>query len=367
MGLLVDPAMRGRVVGRQSGRAGRLGAQALPVDPPGLAPREGSRGTPDRFLLVDDHRSRSPPHRSVGGSRTPSCGGFPRPSASKPQPVDEAPKGCPGTVGGIRTGDMDIGTDARVFADRGIRVGTSGWVYRDWRGPVYPEALPQRRWLGELSHRFPTIEINAPFYRLPERDTFARWSAEVPRGFVFSVKMSRYLTHVRRFRDAAEPVARFWGRATALGTSLGPVLFQQPPTFPCDIELLRELLLVIPEEMRAAFEFRHPSWERDDVLRALDEAGAAWVLPDRPGSRVAMHVTGGWSYVRFHRGRKDSFDYPAAKLRRWADRIAELPAREVFVYFNNDPGGAAVRDAERLLRLLDRPRRRVMHLPDVAG
>ncbi|HEX6131191.1 MAG TPA: DUF72 domain-containing protein [Actinomycetota bacterium] len=233
-----------------------------------------------------------------------------------------------------------------------VRIGTSGWVYRDWRGTVYPTELPQRRWLEHLSRRFPTIEINASFYRLPERDTFAGWREQVPEGFRFAVKMSRYLTHLRRFRDPTDSVDRFWERATALGPTLGPVLFQQPPRFPADVGLLRELLSTLPAAMRPAFEFRDPSWERDDVLATLDAAGAAWVLADRPDARVTPHVTGGWTYVRFHRGRRVAFGYTAAKLRTWADRIAALPASDAWIYFNNDPGGAAVRDAARLERLL---------------
>jgi uncharacterized protein YecE (DUF72 family) len=236
-----------------------------------------------------------------------------------------------------------------------IVIGTSGWVYRDWRDTVYPPGCPQRAWLAYLSRRLPTIEINASFYRLPERATFERWAEQVPPDFRFAVKMSRYLTHLRRFREPREPLDRFWDRASALGDALGPVLFQQPPTFELDLGLLRELLSMLPDGMRAAFEFRHPSWHHDDVLAALDQAGAAWVLADSPRARVPLEVTGGWSYIRFHRGTVHGPDYTSAKLRRWAERIRSLPAGEVDVYFNNDPGGAAVRDAERLAALLDGP------------
>lgn len=233
-----------------------------------------------------------------------------------------------------------------------VRVGTSGWVYRDWKGTVYPEPLPQRRWLEHLAARFSTVELNASFYRLPPRSTFEGWGRRVPDGFVFAVKMSRFLTHIRRLREPEEPIARFWKAATGLGATLGPVLIQLPPGFERDLALLRGTLELLPPGMRAAFEFRDGSWETDEVLEALDAVGAAWVLADTPGARVRPHVTGGWSYVRFHRGTTGGFDYTADKLRRWADRIAGLPARDVFVYFNNDPGGAAVRDAERLVRSL---------------
>jgi uncharacterized protein YecE (DUF72 family) len=236
--------------------------------------------------------------------------------------------------------------------DRRIWVGTSGWMYADWRDRVYPHGLPQRSWLHHLSRRFPTIEINASFYRLPSVETFDRWRLEVPRGFRFAVKMSRYLTHIRRFRDPADPLARFWERASRLGDKLGPVLFQQPPTFRRDLGLLRDVLAALPPEMRPAFEFRHPSWRDDDVLAALDEAGAALVLADGPGARVPISVTGGWSYVRFHRGTQVTAAYRPGKLRRWAGRLRSIDAAEVFAYFNNDPGGAAVRDADRFRSLL---------------
>ena len=238
-------------------------------------------------------------------------------------------------------------------SDRRLWVGTSGWVYRDWSAHVYPPGLPQRAWLHHLSRRFPTIEINASFYRLPAAATFERWAEQVPSDFVFAVKMSRYLTHLRRFREPGEPLRRFWEVASRLGPALGPVLFQQPPSFACDIGLLRAVLDALPAGMRAAFEFRHASWHRDEVLDALDRAGAAWVIAHRPRVRPPLELTGGWSYVRFHQGTVLGPDYRSSTVRRWAGRLAALSARQVFIYFNNDPGGAAVRDAERMQRYLE--------------
>jgi uncharacterized protein YecE (DUF72 family) len=235
-----------------------------------------------------------------------------------------------------------------------IRIGTSGWVYKDWRGDVYPEDVPQRRWLATLADRFPTLEVNASFYRLPDTGTFARWRDEVPGGFVFAVKASRYITHIRRLRDCEDAVALFWQRATALGPALGPVLFQLPPRFVADADLLAGFLGLLPAGLRAAFEFRDASWDADEVRSLLDDAGAAWVLADRPGRRVPLHVTGGWSYVRFHQGRREEAAYTRRKLRRWADAIVGLPADEVFGFFNNDQKGAAVRDADALTRLIAR-------------
>jgi uncharacterized protein YecE (DUF72 family) len=233
-----------------------------------------------------------------------------------------------------------------------VLVGTSGWQYASWRETFYPQGMPQRAWLGYFAERFPTVEVNNSFYMLPKASSFERWRDETPPGFVVTVKANRYITHIRRLRDCRDPVATFWARARLLGPKLGPVLFQLPPRFAADVPLLDDFLGVLPEGIRPAFEFRNRSWERDEVYQLLDRAGAAFVLADRPGARLPEVLTGGWSYVRFHQGRPGVADYPREKLRRWAARIAETPAATTYVYFNNDPGGAAVRDAMTLTAML---------------
>jgi uncharacterized protein YecE (DUF72 family) len=233
-----------------------------------------------------------------------------------------------------------------------VLVGTSGWQYDSWRGGFYPPEVPKRAWLRFFAERFPTVEVNNSFYMLPRTTSFERWRDETPHGFVVTVKANRYITHIRRLRDCRDAVQTFWARARVLGSKLGPVLFQLPPRFAADPPLLEAFLAVLPDEMRAAFEFRDRSWERNDVFGLLDAAGAALVLADRPGARVPDVVTGGWSYIRFHQGRPGIADYPREKLRRWAARIASMPARATYVYFNNDPGGAAVRDALALTAML---------------
>ncbi|HEY1332217.1 MAG TPA: DUF72 domain-containing protein [Actinomycetota bacterium] len=235
-----------------------------------------------------------------------------------------------------------------------IWIGTSGWQYRDWRGTFYPEGLPTAAWLRYYAHAFPTVEVNNSFYRLPSDAAFRAWRDATRPGFVMAVKASRYITHVRRMRDPREPVALLWSRARHLGDRLGPVLFQMPPTLRRDRALLADLLAVLPSGMRAAFEFRHDSWRDEDVLDALDRAGAAWVLAHRPGLRVPPIVTGGWSYVRFHQGTRTGPGYRSRTLSDWAGRIAASDARDTFVYFNNDTGGAAVADARRLAKALRR-------------
>jgi uncharacterized protein YecE (DUF72 family) len=233
-----------------------------------------------------------------------------------------------------------------------ITVGTSGWQYADWKRRLYPDDLPQRRWLAYFSHRFPCVEVNNTFYMLPKEETFVRWRRDSAKDFVFAVKASRYITHIRRLRDAREPVRRFWSHARRLGSKLGPVLFQLPPNLKADAELLAGFLQQLPRSMRAAFEFRHPSWEVDHVHELLDRAGCALVLADRPGARVSQVVAGGWTYLRFHQGRQTAPGYDRWKLRRFADRLAGMDAREAWVFFNNDSQGAALRDAVTLTELL---------------
>jgi len=233
-----------------------------------------------------------------------------------------------------------------------IHVGTSGWQYRSWKDRFYPEGVPQRAWLHHYASRFPVVEVNNSFYMLPKESTFDRWREETPEGFLFVVKASRYITHVRRMREAKDSVDLFWSRATRLGPKLGPVLFQFPPNLKADVPVLAGFLRLLPRAMRPAFEFREPSWWRDDVFELLDRAGGAWVLADRPGARVREIVTGGWSYIRFHQGRPAHPGYTRQKLRSWADRVAGLAVPEAFVFFNNDPLAAAPRDALILEELL---------------
>jgi uncharacterized protein YecE (DUF72 family) len=244
-----------------------------------------------------------------------------------------------------------------------ILVGTSGWQYDSWRRRFYPDGLPASEWLPYFSARLPTVEINNSFYRLPSERSFEQWRDSSAPHFCFAVKASRYITHVKRLKDPAEPVALFWSRAERLGAKLGPVLFQLPPSMPADLDCLSAFVTVLPGQMRAAIEFRHPSWDGADVEAILRGAGAALVLADRPGLQTRHVFTAEWSYIRFHQGTAAAPGYPHRKLERWADRIAAMPVRDLYVYFNNDTGGAAVRDAETLSRdaapaqsLADQPR-----------
>jgi uncharacterized protein YecE (DUF72 family) len=233
-----------------------------------------------------------------------------------------------------------------------IYIGTSGWQYDDWRRRFYPKDLPKSRWLEYFSARFPTVEVNNTFYRLPGEDAFVRWREQSAPGFVVTIKASRFITHIKRLAEPREPLELLWSGCRGLGPKLGPVLVQLPPRFGIDIGRLETFCAAIPKGMRTAFEFRDPSWETREVFDLLDRSGAALVWADSPGARVPEVVCGGWAYLRFHKGGVARPGYSRVKLRRWADRLASLEASDVFVYFNNDTGGAAVRDAETLTGLM---------------
>jgi uncharacterized protein YecE (DUF72 family) len=222
-----------------------------------------------------------------------------------------------------------------------VWIGTSGWQYRHWR-PGFYVGIPARSWLDHYARNFATVELNGSFYRLPERATFERWAAQLPDGFVMAVKMSRYLTHVRRLQEPGEPVERFMAAARGLGDRLGPVLVQLPPTLRCDPVALDAALARFPPDVRVAVELRHQSWFTSEVRDVLSSRGAAYVEADRHGPLGPEWRTAAWRYVRFHEGRAEpSPCYGAAALRAWARRMSD----DSYVYFNNDPGGCAVRDA----------------------
>ena len=231
-----------------------------------------------------------------------------------------------------------------------LLIGTSGWHYRHWRGGFYPQELTSGEWLGYYAERFATVELNNAFYRLPEAATFAGWRRSLPEGFVVSVKASRYLTHVRRLQDPAEPVARLMERAGALGPALGPILLQLPPTLRIELDRLDATLAAFPGGTRVAVECRHPSWFTDDLRRLLERHGAALCLAVTGRSHPPTWRTAEWGYVRFHRGMaRPGGCFGRGALATWADRLADLwPAgAQVFAYFNNDGAGCALRDARR--------------------
>jgi uncharacterized protein YecE (DUF72 family) len=232
-----------------------------------------------------------------------------------------------------------------------IRVGCSGWQYKHWRADFYPAELPQSLWFAHYAKEFDTVEINNSFYRLPPAVTFAKWREQAPRRFVYAVKASRFLTHMKKLKDPEEPLARFFDGAAQLGPHLGPVLYQLPPGWRLDIDRFEHFLRALPKGRRHTVEFREPSWYDERVYALLRRHKVALCLHDMQGSATARLIVGPFVYVRFHHGTaKYGGRYPDDRLDEWADWLAERAGDglDVFAYFNNDTGGHAPRDAVRL-------------------
>jgi uncharacterized protein YecE (DUF72 family) len=235
-----------------------------------------------------------------------------------------------------------------------LYVGTSGWQYRHWKLTFYPKEVRQRDWLPYFAERFQTVELNNSFYHLPEASSFERWREETPEDFVLAVKVSRYLTHLKRLRDPEEPVARFIERASHLGPKLGPVLVQLPPRMKADPERLAAALDAFPDGVRIAVEFRDDSWFDDPTRRVLEDRGAALCLADSTRRTTPNWRTADWGFVRFHEGRGTPWPcYEEGALAGWAERVAGLwsPDEDVYCYFNNDGRACAIRDAITFARL----------------
>jgi uncharacterized protein YecE (DUF72 family) len=238
-----------------------------------------------------------------------------------------------------------------------IRIGCSGWQYRHWRGCFYPPELSQTRWFAHYALHFDTVEINNTFYRLPEAATFDKWRERAPRHFLYSVKASRFLTHMKKLKDPHDPLVRLFDRAQHLGPHLGPVLYQLPPHWPVDLDrlqnFLQDLRCVWPDRIQA-MEFRDPSWYDDRVLALLDRHEVTLCLHDMKGSATERIAIGPFVYVRFHGVERYGGAYGDYQLDAWSDWLAARAASgvDVYAYFNNDVGGHAPRDALRLRQRL---------------
>lgn len=242
-----------------------------------------------------------------------------------------------------------------MAATGAARVGCSGWEYKHWRGDFYPPALPRTRWFEYYSSIFDTVEINNTFYRLPEERTFAAWAARAPNGFVYAVKASRFLTHMKKLNDPEEPLERLFSRMSPLGDRLGPVLYQLPPGLKLDRLRLDRFLQTLPQGPRHVIEFRDPSWYDASIRTLLERHGVAMCLHDMRGSATVRERVGPFVYVRFH-GPTGSYagGYSDDRLRGWAEWLQAQRAGgvDVYAYFNNDVGGHAPRNALTLRGML---------------
>jgi uncharacterized protein YecE (DUF72 family) len=229
-----------------------------------------------------------------------------------------------------------------------VRIGTSGYMYPHWRkGVFYPAGLAVKRELEYYAGRFRTVELNNPFYRLPTPEMFVRWRESTPSGFDFAVKASRYITHIKRLRDVGDEIALFMERASLLEQKLGPVLFQLPPTQQIDHARLRNFLSLLNPDGRWVVEFRHPSWHTGETYQLLAEHGVALCIPVGGGLEPDRITTAPFTYIRMHRGKEPAGGFTSAELEIWASQVRALAVsgKQVYVYFNNDWEGFALRDA----------------------
>jgi uncharacterized protein YecE (DUF72 family) len=234
-----------------------------------------------------------------------------------------------------------------------IRVGTSGFSYQHWRGVFYPEDIPQRRWLEFYAEHFDCVEINSSFYHLPDKATLISWRKRTPEKFLFILKGSRYVSHIKRLQDCADAVKLFYERAQLLEEKLGPVLWQLPPRFGVDPARLESFLSLLPTNTLPVLEFRDPGWFVQQIYQLLEARRAALCVHDMPKCNCPEIIIGPLLYLRFHGvGSKYSGNYNNETLRRYADWAGKSGARHIYAFFNNDSQGYAVGNAITLREML---------------
>jgi uncharacterized protein YecE (DUF72 family) len=227
-----------------------------------------------------------------------------------------------------------------------LLTGTSGYSYKEWLGPFYPEKLPATAMLRYYAERFATVEINNTFYRMPSESILLRWAEEVPDNFAFTLKAPRRITHVKRLHDVASEVTEFLRRAAALGNKLGVLLFQLPPFLKKDVARLRDFLGTLPSDSRVAFEFRNASWHDEEVYEALRSRGAILCVTDTDEGDTPFVATSDCGYVRLRRTHYDDDG-----LRAWVERIAAQRLARTYVYFMHEDEALGTRFAQRLNEL----------------
>jgi uncharacterized protein YecE (DUF72 family) len=238
-------------------------------------------------------------------------------------------------------------------------IGTSGWIYAHWQGIFYPSGLPQSHWYDHYAKHFDTVEINYSFYRLPSERTFDRWQTQAREEFIYALKANRFLTHIKRLKDVAEPLERFLSRAQRLGGKLGPILWQLPPRWRADPMRLETFAALLPADLIHVFEFRDPRWFIQPVREILERFELSFCIFDMPDLPCPSWVTSKVVYLRFHgAGQVYAGRYGQEGLWPWADRIRRWldEGRSVYAYFNNDAFGHAIEDAQTLQTLLNNQR-----------
>ena len=232
-----------------------------------------------------------------------------------------------------------------------LHIGTSGWHYKHWIGTFYPEGTKESGQLELYQQTFHTVELNNSFYHLPSLDTFKSWYAAVPADFIFSVKASRYITHMKKLKDPADSLRRFFRNAGGLGEKLGPVLFQLPPGWKVNAGRLEDFLEALPKKHKYVFEFRNETWYTDAIFELLRKHNCAFCIYELGGHITPTEVTAGFVYIRLHGpGARYQGSYSAKTLGQWLERCKKWmkQGREVFIYFDNDQEGFAAFNAKTL-------------------
>jgi uncharacterized protein YecE (DUF72 family) len=235
-------------------------------------------------------------------------------------------------------------------------IGTSGWHYDDWRGRFYPEKLPKAKWLEFYARHFVTLELNNSFYHLPTEKAYNNWHDDSPADFIFAVKVSRFITHIKRLKDCDEAVNNFMSRAVLLKEKLGPLLYQLPPGLHRDDDRLKSFLAILPRGIMHAIEFRHKSWFEEDVFKILCKYHAGFCIFDMPKLTSLMTATADFAYIRFHgSGSLYSSRYSDKEMADWAKKIKRLAKnlKAVYIYFNNDVAGYALENARTIRNYLE--------------
>ena len=237
-----------------------------------------------------------------------------------------------------------------------IRIGTSGFHYKHWKGPFYPEKMPESGMLAFYCQQLDTVELNNSFYRLPTPEAFDSWRDATPPNFVFAVKASRFLTHNKKLKDPENAVENLLPRAVRLGRKLGPIVFQLPPKWRVNIERLEGLLAILPRDVRYAFEFRELSWMTPEVNQILTRFNAAFCIYELAGYHSPLSATSDFAYVRLHGPAASKYQgsYNEDRLRKWATQIQNWAqqVKAVYVYFDNDQAGYAAKNALALRKMI---------------
>jgi uncharacterized protein YecE (DUF72 family) len=236
---------------------------------------------------------------------------------------------------------------------RKLNIGTSGWNYKHWRGKFYPQKLKQSEWLEYISRFINTVEINNSFYRLPTKTNFQNWKNNSPGNFLFAVKASRYITHVKKMIDPEEPVKNIVENSSALGKKLGPILFQFPPSWKINLERFEYFLNTLPKRKKFTFEFRNNTWWNDDILNLLKKKNHSFCIWELAGEITPKIVTADWIYIRLHGPGKNKYQgkYDDKTLYQWADDFnswLNSGIKKIYCYFDNDDSAFAIENAIRL-------------------